>query len=201
MGMGQVLSEEMKYGRDGHLMNPDLLDYKIMSVHEMPDVVPIIVESNDPEGPFGAKEAGEGPLLPILPAVCNAIYDAIGIRIDELPVTPDRLHKQIEKQCKQMGIDDPLDLPCPEFEASPLEQRLAERAEAHAARDHLRDIQEDRSSYVNGVLFGFDPDVPMSEQNEGWRESVTPTPEDLTDSNKRAARAWSHVERRHQGDA
>ena len=112
MGMGQVLSEEMKYGRDGHLMNPDLLDYKIMSVHEMPDVVPIIVESNDPEGPFGAKEAGEGPLLPILPAVCNAIYDAIGIRIDELPVTPDRLHKRIEKHCKQMGIDDPLDFAC-----------------------------------------------------------------------------------------
>ena len=54
-------------------MNPDLLDYKIMSVHEMPDVVPIIVESNDPEGPFGAKEAGEGPLLPMLPAGCNAI--------------------------------------------------------------------------------------------------------------------------------
>ena len=201
MGMGQVLSEEMKYGRDGHLMNPDLLDYKIMSVHEMPDVVPIIVESNDPEGPFGAKEAGEGPLLPILPAVCNAIYDAIGIRIDELPVTPDRLHKQIEKHCKQIGVDDPLEMPIPQFEAGPLEQRLADRADTHATRDYLRDIQEDRSSYVNGVLFGFDPDVPMVDQKEGWRESVTPTADDLADTKKRAARARSHVERRHQGDA
>ena len=200
MGMGQVLSEEMKYGRDGHLMNPDLLDYKIMSVHEMPDVVPIIVESNDPEGPFGAKEAGEGPLLPILPAVCNAIYDAIGIRIDELPVTPDRLHKRIEKHCRKIGIDDPLDLPVPRFEAGPLQQKLAERADAHAKRDHLRDIQEDRSSYVNGVLFGFDPDKPMAEQKEGWREAVIPTPEDLADPSKRAARAWGHVERRHRGD-
>ena len=57
MGMGQVLSEEMRYGRSGNLMNPDLLDYKIPSIHEMPEVIPIIVESNDPEGPFGAKEA------------------------------------------------------------------------------------------------------------------------------------------------
>ena len=57
---GKVLSEEMRYGRNGHLLNPDLLDYKIPSIHEMPEVFPIIVESNDPEGPFGAKEAGEG---------------------------------------------------------------------------------------------------------------------------------------------
>ena len=69
MGLGQVISEEMQYGRTGNLLNPDLLGYKIPTVHEMPEVVPIIVESNDPEGPFGAKEAGEGPLLPILPAV------------------------------------------------------------------------------------------------------------------------------------
>ena len=81
-------------------MNTDLLDYKIPSVHEMPHVTPIIVESNDPEGPFGAKEAGEGPLLPILPAVCNAVYDAIGVRMNELPITPDRLYKNIERKCK-----------------------------------------------------------------------------------------------------
>ena len=201
MGMGQALSEEMKYGRDGHLMNPDLLDFKIMSVHEMPEVIPIIVESNDPEGPFGAKEAGEGPLLPILPAVCNAIHDAIGIRIDEMPVTPDRLYKRIEQACKAQGVDDPLDLANPTYSASALQTTLAERAEAHALRDHQRDIQKDRSSYVNGVLFGFDPDIPPSEQIEGWRESITPSPEDLVDETKRAARAWSHVERRHRGDA
>ena len=59
MGLGQVLTEEMKYARTGGLLNPNLLDYKIPTVHEMLEVVPIIVESNDPEGPFGAKEAGE----------------------------------------------------------------------------------------------------------------------------------------------
>ncbi len=200
MGMGQVLSEEMRYGRTGHLLNPDLLDYKIMSVHEMPEVVPIIVESNDPEGPFGAKEAGEGPLLPILPAVVNAIYDAVGVRVNELPVSPDRLYSTIEKQCRKLGIKDPLDLPNPSFEPSPLQNKLESRAEEHSHRDLQRDLLKDRSSYVNGVLFGFDPDRPLTEQSEGWRESVTPTPEDLADPKKRAARAWSHVERRHRGD-
>ena len=200
MGMGQVLSEEMRYGRTGHLLNPDLLDYKIMSVHEMPEVVPIIVESNDPEGPFGAKEAGEGPLLPILPAVVNAIYDAVGVRVNELPVSPDRLYSTIEKQCRKLGIKDPLDLPNPSFEPSPLQDKLVSRAEEHSHRDLQRDLLKDRSSYVNGVLFGFDPDLPLTEQSEGWRESVTPTPEDLADPKKRAARAWSHVERRHRGD-
>ena len=200
MGMGQVLSEEMRYGRTGHLLNPDLLDYKIMSVHEMPEVTPIIVESNDPEGPFGAKEAGEGPLLPILPAVVNGIYDAIGVRINELPVTPDRLHSRIEKRCKELKIDDPMDLPNPSFEASELQDTLLKRAKEHTERDLQRDLLKDRSSYVNGVLFGFDPDRPLHEQSEGWRESVTPTPEDLADESKRAARAWSHVERRHRGN-
>ena len=113
MGLGQVLSEEMRYGRNGHLLNLDLLDYKIPTVHEMPEIVPIIVESNDSEGPFGAKEAGEGPLLPILPAVCNAVYDAVGIRTSELPITPDRMYRMIEAKCKEECVSSPLDLASP----------------------------------------------------------------------------------------
>jgi hypothetical protein len=190
----------MKYGRNGHLMNPDLLDYKIMSVHEMPEVMPIIVESNDPEGPFGAKEAGEGPLLPILPAVCNAVYDAIGIRPDELPLTPDRMHKMIEKKCKESGIEEPMELPNPSFEPSALQQKISERAEEHAERDLQRDLLKDRTPYVNGVLFGFDPELPLIEQDEGWREAITPEQEDLIEDGKRAARAWKHVERRYRSD-
>ncbi len=64
---------------------------------QMPEVDVIIVESNDPEGPYGAKEAGEGPLLPILPAVANAIYDAVGIRLYSLPITPDKLWKAAQR--------------------------------------------------------------------------------------------------------
>ena len=56
MGLGQVLSEKMVYGRTGHLQNANLLEYKIPSIHEMPHVEPIIVESSDPEGPFGVKK-------------------------------------------------------------------------------------------------------------------------------------------------
>ncbi len=97
MGLGQVLSEGMRYHK-GQLLNPSLLDYKIPTPFEMPDVEVFIVESDDPEGPFGAKEAGEGPLLPILPAVGNAIFDAVGVRVFDLPITPDRLLKAIEEQ-------------------------------------------------------------------------------------------------------
>jgi hypothetical protein len=68
-----------------------LLDYKIPTALEMPPVETILVESIDPEGPFGAKEAGQGPLLPVIPAVVNAVNDALGIRIDEVPMTPDKI--------------------------------------------------------------------------------------------------------------
>jgi len=96
MGLGQVLVESMDFNR-GNLENPNLLDYRTLSPKQMPEVEVILVESNDPEGPFGAKEAGEGPLLPILPAVANAIYDAIGVRFYQLPITPDRVIKALDE--------------------------------------------------------------------------------------------------------
>jgi 4-hydroxybenzoyl-CoA reductase subunit alpha len=90
MGLGQVQSESIEY-QFGNMRNPNLLEYKIPTSLEMPEVEVIIVESNDAEGPFGAKEAGEGPLLPILPAVLNALYDAVGVRLYELPATQDKV--------------------------------------------------------------------------------------------------------------
>lgn len=101
MGLGQVLSEAMRYNHkvtDGNLLNGNLLDYKIPGPLEMPPVDVFIVESNDPEGPFGAKECGEGALAPILPAVINAIYDAVGIRLRTLPVTPDVVLEAIQRK-------------------------------------------------------------------------------------------------------
>jgi len=197
MGLGQVLSEEMKYGRNGHLMNPDLLDYKIPSVHEMPEVVPIIVESNDSEGPFGAKEAGEGPLLPILPAVCNAVYDAVGIRTSELPITPDRMYRLIEAKCKEEGVG-PSELQSPRLDYSKLQVVLEARAAEHATRDSARASMEDESPYHNGALFGFDPLIPADEQDDRWIVSVTPS-EEYVDSSRLAGSAWKHAERRHGG--
>jgi len=199
MGMGQVLSEEMRYGRNGHLMNTDLLDYKIPSVHEMPEVIPIIVESNDPEGPFGAKEAGEGPLLPILPAVCNAVYDAIGIRTNELPMTPERVYKMIERRCRSEGVSDPTNLSCPTLEYSELQEELKRRAINHTQRDKERRLSDDRDDYHNGALFGLDPTVAPDENDPRWEVRVVPE-EDYLEQPRLAGSAWKHTERRHSGD-
>ncbi len=94
MGLGQALMEEMAYNR-GNILGANFLDYRTLTPMQMPEVEVIIVESDDPEGPWGAKEAGEGPLLPILPAVANAIYDAIGVRLRSLPMTADKIWKAV----------------------------------------------------------------------------------------------------------
>lgn len=199
MGLGQVLSEKMVYGRTGHLQNANLLEYKIPSVHEMPHVEPIIIESCDPEGPFGAKEAGEGPLLPILPAVVNAVYDAIGIRYRDLPLTPDVVYQGIEKAMKKDSIDDPLDLPSPRLQHSAMQKVLEQRAQEHEVRDKKRQTSEDTDAYVNGVLFGFDPNIPLDQQAEGWREATEPEPEQLAALGL-AGKAWLKKEQRQMED-
>jgi len=105
MGMGQAVQEEMIWN-NGRLMNPTLLEYRIPSTLETPEIESIIVESNDPEGPFGAKEAGEGSLAATIPAIANAIYDAVGVRIHTLPITPEKVLAAIrekEKQAKAGG--------------------------------------------------------------------------------------------------
>src|SRR5437868_8417585 len=73
-----------------------MLEYKSPGTLDMPDVETILIEEPDPNGPFGAKEVGQGPLLPIMPAVANAVYDAIGVRIDEVPITPEKILKALE---------------------------------------------------------------------------------------------------------
>jgi 4-hydroxybenzoyl-CoA reductase subunit alpha len=90
MGLGQALEEEFVW-KDGLLMNPGLLEYKSPSAVESPEIVSYIVESIDPEGPFGAKECSEGSLAAVIPAIANAIYDAVGIRLHEAPFTPERV--------------------------------------------------------------------------------------------------------------
>lgn len=90
MGLGQALQEEMVW-KDGLLMNPGMLEYKSPSATESPEVEAMIVESVDPEGPFGAKEASEGSLAATIPAIANAIYNAVGVRLRESPFTPERV--------------------------------------------------------------------------------------------------------------
>jgi 4-hydroxybenzoyl-CoA reductase alpha subunit len=91
MGAAEALLEEHVIGADGLHKGPNLLDYRIPTSLDVPELVALLVESNDPEGPKGAKEAGEGPLHPSIPAIANAIFDAVGVRIDRLPFTPARV--------------------------------------------------------------------------------------------------------------
>ncbi len=97
MGMGQAMSEEAAY-HEGLMLTANMLDYRVPTIQDSPPIEVGIVESMDPHGPFGAKEAGEGSLAAFLPALTNAIADAIGIRFDDLPVTPDRVFAAIEKR-------------------------------------------------------------------------------------------------------
>ncbi len=90
MALGEVLMEEQVFRRGVHKF-PSMLEYKSPTTLETPEMHTFIVESIDPEGPFGAKEAGQGPLLPVIPAVANAVYDALGVRIDEIPITPEKV--------------------------------------------------------------------------------------------------------------
>ncbi|HEX8475155.1 MAG TPA: molybdopterin cofactor-binding domain-containing protein [Pyrinomonadaceae bacterium] len=93
MGLGEALMEEMSYRTNRNVVHkfPSLLEYKSPTTLEMCDVVTYLVEDADPNGPFGAKEVGQGPLLPVMPAVANAVYDAVGVRIDEVPITPEKV--------------------------------------------------------------------------------------------------------------
>lgn len=91
MGFAEAILEAQVFHPTGLHQGPSLLDYRIPTTLDTPDLVSIIVESDDPEGPYGAKEAGEGPLHPSIPAIANAIYDAVGIRVDTLPFSPSQV--------------------------------------------------------------------------------------------------------------
>ena len=103
MGFAEAIFEEhifkdAEHGRAGLHHGPSLLDYRLPTSLDTPELVSLIVESVDPEGPYGAKEAGEGPLHPSIPAIANAIYDAVGVRIDRLPFSPPRVWRAIQER-------------------------------------------------------------------------------------------------------
>src|SRR6202047_1337078 len=114
MGMGQALTEEMIW-KDGMLMKHGLLEYRSPSSVESPEVEPIIVESVDPEGPFGAKECSEGSLAATIPAISNAIYDAVGIRLHESPFTPERVLAALraKKRARNLNMTQGVDPTAP----------------------------------------------------------------------------------------
>ena len=97
MALGEALRERQDFRR-GLLKSPSILEQKVPTILETPEIQTFLIETVDPEGPFGAKEVGQGPLLPVAPALANALYDAVGVRIDEVPMTPDKILRALEEQ-------------------------------------------------------------------------------------------------------
>ena len=95
MGLGEALMEEQTF-RAGEHKIPNLLDYKTPTILDMPPVESILIETDDAEGPFGAKEAGQGPLNPVIPAIANAVADAIGARVFSTPITPEKVLRALD---------------------------------------------------------------------------------------------------------
>jgi hypothetical protein len=113
-----------------------MLEYKSPTTLETPEIHTILIETDDPEGPFGAKEAGQGPLLPVIPAVANAVHNAVGVRIDEIPISPDKVLKALDlkRQGKPARIG-PDKLPLFTFpEARVVESAFGQPAENIAER-------------------------------------------------------------------
>lgn len=102
MGLGEILMEEMAYRENRNVVHkfPSLLEYKSPTTMEMCDVKTYLIEDPDPNGPYGAKEVGQGPLLPVPPAVANAVYNAVGVRIDEVPITPEKVLRALKDKSR-----------------------------------------------------------------------------------------------------
>lgn len=97
MGLGYSLMEELHLDK-GKVLNGNFLDYKILTFPDMPNVESVIVETNDEKGPFGAKGIGEPPLVGSAPAIANAVWDALGVRVKDLPITPERIVAALEEK-------------------------------------------------------------------------------------------------------
>ncbi|HXX77067.1 MAG TPA: molybdopterin cofactor-binding domain-containing protein, partial [Ktedonobacteraceae bacterium] len=117
MGFGEATMEQQVFRKGRHKI-PSLLDYKLPTTLETPEIETILIEIPDREGPFGGKEAGQGPLNPVIPAIANAVFDAVGVRIDETPITPDKILKALRAEvpgarATQRPQVEPLEVPSP----------------------------------------------------------------------------------------
>ena len=104
-GLGQALLEELVY-EEGLLINPNFFDYNLPRFLDLPEkMTTVIVERPNPKGPYGAKGVGETGLIPVAPAIANAIEDALGVRIKELPITPEKVFQALqEKEAREATL-------------------------------------------------------------------------------------------------
>jgi len=146
MGLSEALMEEQAFRRLPEKLSqalvhrmPSMLEYKSLTALDMPEVDVALIEDPDPNCPFGAKEVGQGPLLPVMPALANAIFDAVGVRIDEIPVTPDKVLRALELKSKGLaprvgpGHFPSVPYPEPVFVAPPQEGGDGKEGKKHVA--------------------------------------------------------------------
>ena len=120
MGLGEALMEDMAYRENFRVVHkiPSMLEYKSPTTLDMCEVETYLISDPDPNGPFGAKEVGQGPLLPVAPAVANAVYDAVGVRIDEVPIMPEKVRQALKQKARgkeaRYGPASFPDIPWPE---------------------------------------------------------------------------------------
>ena len=107
-GMGKALYEEYVFG-NGAILNPNFTDYRIPTALDVPEIKVILVETEDPNGPYGSKSVGELALVPTPAAIANAVYDAIGVRLTTLPMTPERVLEALKQRqaSREAGASEP----------------------------------------------------------------------------------------------
>ena len=113
-------------------------------------------------------------------------------------MTPNRIHRAVESACRKRGIEDPLDLPSPTLDLTPLSKILKKRGAEHRIRDKERRLNSESGAYHNGALFGNDPEIPPEELDSDWHVQVLPD-EEYLEKPGLAGSAWLHTERRHRG--
>jgi putative selenate reductase molybdopterin-binding subunit len=99
--LGYAVSEEMTLNKNGRVINPRFGDYRIFSADEMPEMEVIFVETYEPSHPFGVKAVAEIPLCGVAPAVGNAVYDAVGVQVLDIPITPEKVWRALRKRSKR----------------------------------------------------------------------------------------------------
>jgi 4-hydroxybenzoyl-CoA reductase subunit alpha len=171
MALGEALMEEQAFRRlPKHLSNalvhrePSLLEYKSPTFLDMPPVTTYLIEDPDPEGPFGAKEVGQGPLLPIPPAVANSIFDAVGVRVDQVPIHPHMITKALQAKAKgEEARFGPESFPEADFGETLVVPTPAEGGDGRAINDYRERLRGGmRSSHGT-----------MSERDEALRRKAT----------------------------
>ena len=161
MGLGEAMMEEQVFRRLPKKLSsalvhkmPSLLEYKSPGFHDMPGMTCYMIESDDERAPMGAKEVGQGPLLPIMPAVANAVFDAVGVRVDQVPVTPELVLKGLEAKAKgrdprvgptrfpTVDYGPPVEVPTPEQGGDGRARNDPKHRSARAASGTMKDREE-----------------------------------------------------------